>query len=60
MCPLAAALSRRVRWEADNSVNVIRYDARVPASCVVERWDYVPGTSRFEQVDGKELALDRT
>jgi 3',5'-cyclic AMP phosphodiesterase CpdA len=53
------ALSHRVRWEAGNSVNVIRYDARVPASCVVERWDHVPSALRFEQVDRKELALDR-
>ncbi|HKY90756.1 MAG TPA: metallophosphoesterase [Nevskiaceae bacterium] len=53
------AVSHRVRWEADNSVNVIRYDARAAARCVVERWDFALQPARFEQVGSNELALDR-
>ena len=51
------AVSSRVRHGTCNSVNLIRWEAPVPAgprSCRVERHDYEPGEGRFV------LALDRT
>lgn len=45
------AVSSRVRHEAGNSVNVVRYaDHRPARPCVVERWDYREVTQRFEAV----------
>ncbi|MGE0666512.1 MAG: metallophosphoesterase [Sphingomonadales bacterium] len=49
------SLSWRIRWEADNSVNLIRYDE--PGACTVERWDYVPGRECFETASTQELSL---
>ncbi len=49
------ALSWRIRYEANNSVNVIHYDDR--QRCAVERWDYEPRTERFEAAGLDELAL---
>jgi 3',5'-cyclic AMP phosphodiesterase CpdA len=53
------ALSHRVRGTIDNSVNVIRYaGAAGTRAVVVERWDYVEGSERFELAARHELALD--
>ncbi|WKB54025.1 metallophosphoesterase family protein [Eleftheria terrae] len=42
------ALSHRVRDGIPNSVNLLRYDARLqPLHCVVERWDCAPQAGRF-------------
>jgi 3',5'-cyclic AMP phosphodiesterase CpdA len=49
------ALSWRIRYEADNSVNVIHYGQ--PGRCTVQRWDYDPGSMRFEPAPSQELAL---
>lgn len=48
------AVSARIRHEADNSVNVVRYDARHAAQrhATIERWDYLETSGAFE--------LDRT
>jgi hypothetical protein len=54
------ALSSRVRWEAPNSVNLLRYDAAsAPLQCQLERWDYQAAVQRFEKVDTRALLLDR-
>lgn len=55
------AVSHRVRPEADNSVNLVRWSPPAPGeprACVVERWDFVPARSRFERVAEHRLALD--
>lgn len=52
------ALSWRIRDEADNSVNLIRYDE--PGRCAVERWDYDPDGQRFEPAALHELSLPTT
>jgi hypothetical protein len=49
------ALSWRIRYEADNSVNLVRYDA--PGRCEVQRWDYDPDGQRFESAALHELSL---
>ena len=55
------ALSSRVRREAPNSVNLLRYDAGYPGlPCQVERWDFDGAASRFSMVKSSDLALDRT
>lgn len=41
------ALSSRIRFEAGNSVNLIRYQANAPGQCLVERWDFDEGQSTF-------------
>lgn len=53
------ALSRRIRHQADNSINWIRYDAAepVPRHAFVERWDYVPAADRFDLADAHDLTL---
>ena len=54
------ALSSRVRREAPNSVNLIRYDAdHSGLPCQVERWDFDGATSRFGLVKSSDLRLDR-
>lgn len=54
------ALSSRVRWEAPNSVNLLRYDATSqPLQCQLERWDYLASARRFEVVHASELLMDR-
>jgi 3',5'-cyclic AMP phosphodiesterase CpdA len=52
------ATSSRVRWEAPNSVNLLRYER--PARCTVERWDYASVERRFVRVEAHDLPLDRT
>ena len=53
------ALSWRIRFEAGNSVNLLRYEASTTPRCRVERWDYAEQAGRFELARGEELALDR-
>lgn len=54
------ALSSRVRWEAPNSVNLLRYDAAsAPLQCQLERWDYQGAADQFERVDSRALMLER-
>lgn len=54
------ALSSRVRWEAPNSVNLLRHDvASGPLQCQLERWDYQAVAAQFELVDSRALLLDR-
>ncbi len=52
------ALSTRVRQEAPNSVNLLRYEAGQRA-CQVERWDYLAAAGRFDVAHVSELTLDR-
>ena len=52
------ALSSRVRQEAPNSVNLLRYDAG-SLQCQLQRWDYRAATGRFEVVQTSALLLDR-
>jgi len=51
------AVSRRMRHEAGNSINLIRYDG--PRSnqrnAVIERWDYLDSHQSFQLVDITEL-----
>jgi hypothetical protein len=54
------ALSSRIRREAPNSVNLLRYHASRPgAPCQVERWDFDAASGRFAVAHTNELRLDR-
>jgi 3',5'-cyclic AMP phosphodiesterase CpdA len=54
------AVSTRVRYDAPNSLNLIRYTAAErPQHCVVERWDHHAAVHRFEPVECTEIHLDR-
>lgn len=54
------ALSSRVRWEAPNSVNLLRHDvASGLLQCQLDRWDYQAVAAQFELVDSRALRLDR-
>jgi 3',5'-cyclic AMP phosphodiesterase CpdA len=54
------AVSTRVRYDAPNSLNFIRYTAgERPPCCVVERWDHRATVHRFEPVERTEIPLDR-
>ena len=54
------ALSSRVRREAPNSVNLLRYDAdHSGLPCRVERWDFDADAARFGLVKTSVLRLDR-
>lgn len=53
------AVSHRIRHEAGNSFNLIRYGAAVPQGCVVERWDYDEAARRFACHIVTPLHLDR-
>lgn len=57
------ALSSRVRREAPNSINVLRFEMQAqPSLCQVERWDFVSSTpggeGDFERVLVTDLWLD--
>ena len=55
------ALSSRVRREAPNSVNLLRYEADgAGLRCQVERWDFDGAASCFAMVKSSDLLLDRT
>lgn len=50
------ALSSRTRFDAGNSVNVIRYgEDATKRHCAVERWDYDSALQVFKLVDVAEL-----
>lgn len=51
------AVSRRVRDEKPNSVNLIRYDAAQPQRCRAERWDFEAASSRFIMAQARLLEL---
>jgi 3',5'-cyclic AMP phosphodiesterase CpdA len=54
------AVSTRIRADAPNSVNVIRFDPLQPVlTCSVERWDCPLPHTRFELVETHTLVLDR-
>ena len=54
------AVSSRIRHEAGNSVNLIRYPGlQLQRRCaVVERWDYLDAQQSFQPVDINELCFD--
>jgi 3',5'-cyclic AMP phosphodiesterase CpdA len=54
------ATSWRIRYEANNSMNLIRMIPGEPLRCLVERWDFSPGASSFQLVQDDTLLLDRT
>ena len=56
------SLSSRIRFDAGNSVNIIRYDAKQPERCVVERWDYEDKANAFRLTTAEQLAreIDKT
>jgi len=41
------AVSSRIRHEAGNSVNIVRYDSCEPQTIKVEQWDYQVGARKF-------------
>jgi hypothetical protein len=49
------ALSRRIRFDAGNSVNLIRCGLERPRLCDVERWDYDPATRNFQLKTSEKL-----
>ncbi|MGZ8186825.1 MAG: hypothetical protein ACXWTL_10300, partial [Methylobacter sp.] len=52
------AVSVRVRWNAGNSVNIIRYqESDEPRHCKVEQWDYHDQQSGFLCVAKETLKL---
>lgn len=54
------AVSNRVRHDAPNSVNLIRYaQPDRGGRCVVERWDYSAGCGAFTVVERTVIKLDR-
>jgi 3',5'-cyclic AMP phosphodiesterase CpdA len=54
------AVSSRVRKEAPNSVNLIRYSANGAAPvCEVQRWDFRADSEAFELADTSALAIAR-
>ncbi len=54
------AVSTRIRSDAPNSINVIRFGSqRTEPSCIVERWDCPLPHTQFELVESHELLLDR-
>lgn len=53
------AVSTRVRYDAPNSVNLIRYTpADTPRRCVVEKWNYHASVHSFAPVERTEIRLD--
>jgi 3',5'-cyclic AMP phosphodiesterase CpdA len=52
------AVSWRIRFEAGNSVNLLRYDTAA-LQCRVERWDYRDAVDGFELARCEELPLQR-
>jgi 3',5'-cyclic AMP phosphodiesterase CpdA len=55
------AVSSRVRPEAPNSVNLVRWGEGLPAgTCVVERWDYDLSVGAFAKESEVELGTERS
>lgn len=53
------AVSRRVRQEAPNSVNLILHDSAAPERCEVQRWDFDAASGAFVQREAHRLQLSR-
>ncbi len=53
------AISRRVRFEAPNSVNLLRYLPTQRDRCIVERWDFSAEERAFKLNESLEALLDR-
>jgi 3',5'-cyclic AMP phosphodiesterase CpdA len=53
------ATSHRLRYEASNSVNIIRDAGNHPLRCTVERWDFNDLVHGFELRQSDTLFLDR-
>ncbi len=58
------AVSSRVRYEAPNSVNVLRYEPEArdelgQRRCLVEQWNYVASAQAFRCKETTELHLER-
>ncbi|MBC7161689.1 MAG: metallophosphoesterase [Immundisolibacter sp.] len=52
------AVSSRVRWEAPNSVNLLRYDPLVaPGECCAERWNFSAASDEFELAEAVHMLL---
>ncbi|MDB5968543.1 MAG: 3,5-cyclic phosphodiesterase CpdA [Hydrocarboniphaga sp.] len=51
------AISRRVRFEAPNSVNIIDYDSAARA-CLLQRWDFDRSEGEFRLQGQTPMALD--
>ncbi|MEP6607182.1 MAG: metallophosphoesterase family protein [Burkholderiaceae bacterium] len=52
------SVSSRIREGINNSVNLIRYDgSSSPRQCVVERWDYLATSARFELHTSQPLSF---
>src|SRR5690606_17394799 len=52
------AVSSRIRHDANNSINLIRYGySDGPRRCVVERWDYREESQGFELAEKHHLQL---
>jgi 3',5'-cyclic AMP phosphodiesterase CpdA len=51
------AISARIRQEADNSANVVRYARDAGRRAAVERWDYRGSSGRFELARTHHLEL---
>jgi 3',5'-cyclic AMP phosphodiesterase CpdA len=59
MINAGTAVSTRIRHDAPNSINLIRYaGADKVRQCAVERWDYSISVDRFEPVERVEISLD--
>lgn len=55
------AVSERVRGDIANSVNLIRYQhSQDQPHCVVERWDYVHGSGRFESARSTVVVINHS
>ena len=52
------AVSRRVRFEAPNSVNLIRYDSAAPRRVQIERWDYDGKADAFRKFAETQAAFE--
>lgn len=52
------AVSHRVRYEAPNSVNVLRYEPS-QLTCTVEQWNYAAAERAFRCAEKIELAIER-
>jgi 3',5'-cyclic AMP phosphodiesterase CpdA len=52
------AVSSRIRYEAANSVNVVRWDATsARRCCTIERWDFAAGSASFHVHARTEIAV---
>jgi 3',5'-cyclic AMP phosphodiesterase CpdA len=52
------AVSSRVRWDAPNSVNLLRYDPlAAPGECRAERWDFSAPSEQFVLTEKVDMLL---